>query len=315
MPPIVIKQGRASAAIAPELGFNCFSFQVGVGKSTVEVLDSSPDFASGGHRPSGNGIPILFPFPNRIRDGRYHWEGREYQVPLAPNHSNAIHGFALDRPWRVVKHGANFVVGQFQLSLDDPDRAACWPSDALIEVRYSLKENVLRADIRIANPDARPLPWGFGTHAYFKLPLAEGSGVDHCLVQAPAYQQWDLQEFLPTGTKSPLSEEKDISRGVYVGRTPLDDVLTDLRPEGEVLECIIMDERSGLEVVQACDPVFRELVVYTPPDRAAVCMEPYTCVTDAINLQSQGIDAGLRVLEPGGEFRTWIEITARPVLA
>ena len=63
------------------------------------------------------------------------------------------------------------------------------------------------------------------------------------------------------------------------------------------------------------DKVFREVVVYTPPNRDAVCLEPYTCVTDAINLQSRGIDAGWRVLEPGAEFRTWIDITARPVIA
>jgi aldose 1-epimerase len=44
-------------------------------------------------------------------------------------------------------------------------------------------------------------------------------------------------------------------------------------------------------------------------------MEPYTCVTDAINLQQRGIDAGWRVLQPGDEFLTWIEITARPVVA
>jgi aldose 1-epimerase len=44
-------------------------------------------------------------------------------------------------------------------------------------------------------------------------------------------------------------------------------------------------------------------------------MEPYTCVTDAINLHQRGIDAGWRVLQPGEEYATWIDIIVRPALA
>jgi len=40
----------------------------------------------------------------------------------------------------------------------------------------------------------------------------------------------------------------------------------------------------------------------------AICLEPYTCTTDAINLQQQGLDAGLRVLEPGESWRGIIEM-------
>ena len=61
--------------------------------------------------------------------------------------------------------------------------------------------------------------------------------------------------------------------------------------------------------------MFRELVAFTPPTRASVCLEPYTCITDAVDLQPQGIDAGWRVLAPGDEIRTWIEIEAGPVIA
>ena len=73
------------------------------------------------------------------------------------------------------------------------------------------------------------------------------------------------------------------------------------------------DPAVGLEIAQLCDPIFRDFVIYTPPNRQAVCMEPYTCITDAINLESQGIDAGLRVLDPGAELETWIDIVVRPI--
>ena len=54
--------------------------------------------------------------------------------------------------------------------------------------------------------------------------------------------------------------------------------------------------RVRLDVLASKD--FRDLVVFTPPHRHAVCLEPYTCITDAANLQAKGVDAGWRVWLP-----------------
>ena len=56
------------------------------------------------------------------------------------------------------------------------------------------------------------------------------------------------------------------------------------------------------------DRAFRECVVYTPPHREAICIEPYTCVPDSLQLERQGVNAGLRVLAPGESFQTRIDI-------
>ena len=309
----------STARIAVDRGFNCFEFQAVVNGHTVEVIDSQPDFAEGGGRPSGNGIPILFPFPNRIRGGSYSWDGRDYEmstdtVPFDKT-GNAIHGFCLDRPWRVTSSAENYVVGEFQLSVDAADRLIFWPADFLIELRYELRGSTLRAEFRIANPSETPLPWGLGTHAYFRLPLGSHSDSKHCLVQAPVTEEWELTECLPTGTRNVIDSQTQLNEGAWFDQLTLDNVYTELTLTGGILECLVMDERAGLQIVQRCPALFRELVAYTPPGRNAVCLEPYTCVTDAVNLQQQGIDAGWRVLEPGGEFRTWIDISAEQVIA
>src|SRR5262249_35476014 len=57
-----------------------------------------------------------------------------------------------------------------------------------------------------------------------------------------------------------------------------------------------------MEVWLLTSPAFRELLVFTPAHRQAVCLEPYTCATDVINLQEQGKDAGLLVLAPGNKW-------------
>jgi len=308
----------STARVAPGLGFNCFEFRVPVDGEIVDVLDASPDFAKGSERPSGHGIPLLFPFPNRIRDGKYSWNGRSYQI--SPSNASfhagsAIHGFCLDRPWRVLDQGADFVAGVFELSRDAPDRLAYWPADFRIEVRYQVRGRALRADVRIVNPSNAALPWGFGTHPYFKLPLGAKSRPSRCLVEVPADEEWELVDCLPTGRRLPISESKDLREGAYFDVLKLDDVLTGLPQAETAIECSIIDEEAGLQVTQRFDPIFREVVVYTPPNRNAVCIEPYSCVTDAINLQSQKVNTGWRVLEPGAVFRTWIEISAGDVIA
>lgn len=308
----------STARIAPLFGFNCFEFIVRVRDWSISVLDADPQFPSDTLRPSGHGVPILFPFPNRIRDGRFEWSGQEYVIPAETGRhdkdGNAIHGFCLDRAWRVVEQSARHVVGQFQLSIDAPDRRAMWPADFLIEVRYELRGLTLRADIRIQNPDSVPLPWGFGTHPYFRLPLDDQSDLSKCLIQVPADSEWILKDCLPSGHRRPVARGKDLRDGEYLDVLKLDDVLTDVVLENNVVQATIIDEAAGLQMTQRCDPAFRELCVFTPPGRSCVCIEPYTCVTDAIHLQARGIDAGWRVLPPGEQTRLWFEISAGTLL-
>ena len=312
--PIEIRDPASGSAawIAPHLGFNCYRFESCIGGQTVDVLDSLPDFLEGTSRPSGSGIPILFPFPNRIAAGHYRWEGREYQLPLPPGRPDAIHGFCLDRAWRVTQRDASSATGTFQLSVDAPDRLPCWPADFLIEVRYEVTGARLHSTIRVTNPDTKPLPWGFGTHPYFRLPIGSSGDPAKCIYRAAAHEQWPLENNLPSGTPVAPATEGDITRGIRHGSVALDDVYTKLVPERNHHECAIRDEASGRTMVQSFGIEFRELVVFTPPPRPhVVCLEPYTCTTNAINLQAQGVDAGWDVLDPGVTFETWIDIEVR----
>jgi aldose 1-epimerase len=205
------------------------------------------------------------------------------------------------------------VTGVFRISEDAADRLELWPTDGEIEIRYSLNNACLRADITVRNPSDKPLPWGFGTHAYFRLPLSEESNAEECTVYAPVTKQWQLDECLPTGRVVDPPEEAMLNTEPEFGKLKLDDVYTGVEAVDGVVECRVTDRAAGRQVVQRCDASFREIVAFTPPWTSAVCLEPYTCVTDAINLQQNGINAGLQVLEPGGEWTGWIEIIARRI--
>ncbi len=301
------------AKIAVDLGFNCFSFTaVTANGDCVEVLSATDNFEAGGHPASRSGIPLLFPYPNRISGGRYSWNGCDYQltpdmVPFDKT-GNAIHGFCIDRPWRVVSQSHSSVTAVFKTSVDAPERLSLWPADAEIEVTYELCGACLQSTIKVHNPSNQPLPWGFGTHAYFRLPLSSASSAERCTVYAPASRVWQLNECLPSGKTHDVSDRSDLPQSPAFGGLKLDDVYTAVTTENGNVICRISDPAAKLMVEQRCSTAFREIVAFTPPWATAVCLEPYTCVTDAINLQQKGIDAGLQILPPGETWTGRIDI-------
>ena len=108
---------------------------------------------------------------------------------------------------------------------------------------------------------------------------------------------------LPTGKTVPIEDAPRFAAGLRFAEMQFDDVFTGLQFAGELCLCRIVDPRSGVRLAIEFDRTFRECVVYTPPHRQAVCIEPYTCVPNASELQAAGVDWGLRVLQPGEAFQ------------
>jgi aldose 1-epimerase len=304
--------GKARAEVSPANGFNCFRWLAERDGHMLDLLYADPQFFQGA-KPTRSGVPILFPFPNRIRDGRFVWNGREYQLPLNDSTmKNAIHGFACRRPWRVVDEGGDghcaWVTGEFRGSVDAPDCSHLWPADYQIRVTVRLGAASLEIAAVVSNPDRVPLPFGLGYHPYFRIPPGLNEAPEKLFIRASADRYWVLAESLPTGTTLPVAARLDLREPRRFRELELDDVLQNpggpekpgsLRWQGSVYA-----EEGKTELLRVeASPALRELVVFTPPHRQAICLEPYTCTTDAINLQQRGVDAGLIVLQPGEEWR------------
>ncbi|HEX5445191.1 MAG TPA: aldose 1-epimerase [Pirellulales bacterium] len=298
----------ASAKILSGLGFNCYSFQPVLQGQAIEVLWSEDGFSSGQCKPSHSGIPILFPFPGRLRGSHLAYEGQTYPLGSDDGRGNAIHGFVLNRPWRIVENLPHRVVGEFHASADEPGLIRRWPADFRLSVAYEVRGNALSAEIQVHNPGATRLPFGLGLHPYFRVPLASTGQPDLCRVTVPASEYWELSAMLPTGRRLPAAGPRALAAGMTFQQMQLDDVLTALTTDAGECQAAIEDPASGRTLALRFDAAFRECVVYNPPHREAVCIEPYTCVPDAYELQATGIDAGLRFLQPGDVFQTRFEI-------
>ncbi|HEX5103135.1 MAG TPA: aldose 1-epimerase [Pirellulaceae bacterium] len=288
----------SSAEILVSQGFNCFRFTAIAGGQPVEVIYAPPDFSRGQSRPSSGGIPILFPFPGRIPGTILRWEGKEYQLEAGDAFGNAIHGFVHARPWRVVEQSESRVVGEFHAWRDDPSLQARWPADFRITATYALAASELRMEYLLENPGEAPLPCGLGVHPYFRLPLG-GSSRDACIVKLPVSSRWELKDMLPTGRRLELEDAAAYQEGRTFGELKLDDVFSGLVPDSSGELAASITDPGGCRLTIRFGQPFRECVAYTPPHREAICIEPYTCVPGAFELEARGIDAGLQILPPG----------------
>ena len=341
MPPQIAKivdpATGASAQVLVSYGFNCFRYQAMVGQQPVDVLWSAPGFDSGKLRSTASGIPILFPFAGRIRGSVLKYGERNYPLVVDSKLGFAIHGFVHNRPWRVLAQTASSVTGEFHASRDDAVLAHLWPADFRIRVCYELNAGALESRITIDNPGGEPLPWGFGTHGYFRVPLGPNGDRDDCRIWVPARQYWELVGMLPSGRKLPAEGTRGVAGGMFFSQAHLDDIFTDLQGESDSrgdagshsgaeshseagspsgprrITCRLDDLSAGRRLELDFDSTFRECVVFNPPHREAICFEPYTTVPDAFALTERGVDAGLRVLQPGEVFQTQINLRLDPL--
>ena len=296
--------GLCSASILPEFGFNLFRLTVG----WKEVLWSHSDLEQGTASPSGSGLPILFPFPGRLSGSTFIWNKRSYSLQSDDGLGHAIHGFVLDRAWRVVEQRASEVTGEFQPSIDAPELIGQWPSDFRIRCRYTLKSTGLDASYQVENVGDESLPCGLGTHAYFRIP-SNKTAAKKCSLQFSAKSHWRLDNMLTVGKDSLLlpNERYELFRaGMAINELQLDDVFSDVVFEDGKANATLVDPTAEWKMTMTWDEQCRTCVVYIPPHREAICIEPCSIVPGGFGFS--GDDDGLQVLAPGEHFEHRLSI-------
>jgi aldose 1-epimerase len=302
------------AEVWPTHGFNCLRWQaINADGGFDDLIFAMPDWEQN-PVPTRSGHPVLFPFPNRLRNGRFEHAGQTWQLPLnEASGLHAIHGFTPRTPWRVIDRGhttdSSYVTGEFQISKDAPAAVGCWPADARLRLTYRLLASTLRVEAVVDAADGKELPFGLGYHPYFRAPGGP-SDVTSWQLTAPASETWELEENLPTGRRHPVAAPFDFRTPASIGTTVLDTAYTSLSiPSGDLgemarLECPGQEYR----LIVAVDPSFRELLLFTPQHRKAVAIEPYTCATDAANREGAAkAAAGWIVLPAGGSWTGVVE--------
>ncbi|NLN27084.1 MAG: aldose 1-epimerase [Firmicutes bacterium] len=301
------------AEVIPAIGAQCARFAWCAGGHTVDILKAPPSLDALREEPVQYGIPVLFPFPNRIAHGRFAFNGRTVELPITePERGHAIHGLVLDRPWTVADFGTEDDSAYIVCTFDwhDHPEVHVFPYPFALEYTIRLTADGLHTRFRATNTGDGLLPMGFGLHPWFPVPLVTGGDPQTCRIEAPVTHMRELDDLIPTGRLFEPEAERDLRRGVQLGRLFFDHAFTGIEA-ADYWDAVYTDTHAGLQVVVRSRANLTDLVVYTPPDHSAVCLEPYSCATDAFNLEARGIAAGMVRLAPGDSWSTAVDILVR----
>jgi aldose 1-epimerase len=291
---VTLHAGDASVVLAPEIGGAVARYSSHRGGATIDWLRATTAEALLGADPYHTaGFPLV-PYSNRIREGRFTFEGRAVALPpnaLPERHS--IHGHGWQAAWAPVEVSASHADLEYRYP------AGAWPWPYRARQRVSLFPGHLAVELTLTSEAAAPMPAGLGWHPYFPR-------TPRTTVTAAVSGLWlSDDEVMPTGLASPPPPSHDPTRGLRVDQVALDNCFIgwDRRAVVE------WPERRARVVVTAAAPL-DFLMVYTPPGRDFFCLEPVSHAIDAVNLAAAGrTDVGFRVLEPGGTLRATVTLT------
>lgn len=237
----------------------------------------------------------LLPWPNRIADGTYDWEGQSQQLPLTePDKHNAIHGLTRWANWELLELTTASVHLRHHLRAQTG-----WPFLLRLDIRYTLRPDGLTVHTTARNTGSRPCPFAAGAHPY----LSAGSGtVDDCELVVPG-ESWLPTDArgIPTGTVPVEGTTHDFRRAREIGSMHLDESYTALSrtPDGRAVVELRRPDGTGAQLWAG--PEYPYLEIFTGDTlaptrrRHGLGVEPMTAPPNAFQT---GI--GLLTLDPGG---------------
>ena len=235
---------------------------------------------------------LLSPWVNRVRNGNYSFEGRNYQLPInEPNLGNAIHGLLARKPFEISQENSKAT-----LSYRYTAEEKAYPFPFEMRLTYSFtEENIFQLRFTAKNTGEGNMPFACGWHPYFNL--TEGNLADWRI-------RFDsLSKFHSDSQMIPLREENyDASAGVNLGEEVLDNVFRLKSMEKHITHFYNKSKEESLYIEQSSKD-FPFLVVFAPENSNCVAIEPMSANTDAFNTGD-----GLIILAPGESFDSTVKI-------
>jgi len=249
---------------------------------------------------SGRG-QVLIPWPNRLQDGSYEFDGRRQQLPLnEPERRNAIHGLVRWATWTVAEQEPHRAVMKHVL-YPQPG----YPFTLGISVEYVLSDRGLEVRTTVTNLGADPCPYGCGAHPYLTLGT---ESIDNLILRVPGRSVLQSDERgLPVATEIVEGTEYDFQQPRRIGSTRLDHAFTDLKRDQDGHARVeLRDPDRGMQVSLWVDQSYSYFMIFSGDsiphfNRRSLAVEPMTCPPNAFRTG----DALVR-LEPGSSLTsTW----------
>lgn len=230
------------------------------------------------------GIPILYPWANRLNGTTYSVDGTHVTLDPRRVHTDAnglpIHGVLAGCPgWRVTTESSNELVAE--LNFDTDDLLGVFPFPHLLTIAVRLLDRALTVRTTVTATGGRDVPLCFGFHPYLRLP---GVPRTEWRIDTPAMRRLTLDERgLPTGAATAWPDTSEV-----LGDKVFDDGFDSVR-DGAVFAV----SGGGRRIEVRFDHGYPAAQIYAPAGEDVVCFEPMAAPTDAL------CRGGYRVVHPG----------------
>jgi aldose 1-epimerase len=269
-----------------------------------------------------NGVPLLWPYANRLEEQAFHANGRKYTFDQGLGNTGTsaipIHGFLTTaEAWKLVDAKADGRSAWVTMTLDFsriPRYMKQFPFAHTLTMTYRVQDGGLEVHTRIDSRCDEPIPIAIGFHPYFQL---TDSPREEWRLSVAAKTHWVLDpDKLPTGQTQPITALLANPKNVVVKDVTLDDIFTDLeRDDRGWATMSLMGKTQQVDV--SIGPKFKTILVLSrentggrggPPGRGTVAFEPMAAVTNALNLAHRGAYKELQSIAPGGSWEEsfWI---------
>ena len=235
---------------------------------------------------------ILAPWPNRIADGKYSLNGKDFQLNVnEKGRNNALHGLVFDKYWKVSSKSENRI--SLQITIDDSEQ---YPGILELEMTYQIDNQGLSSTLTATNQGEIELPYGASTHPYLMVPGVES--VDDYILQIGASQVYltDEARLLPIKIVDVADASLDFRQPAKIGSNFIDHAFK-LDPTFE--SSVSIKDDSGEGVLMSFNDATKWVQIHTADrngaadGRKSLAIEPMTCPPDSFN---SGID--LVLLKP-----------------
>lgn len=225
---------------------------------------------------------LLFPFANRIKDGRYFFNDQQFQInPNNKEEHNALHGLVYNKSFLVTHQSAQKVGAELIMEYHYKQVEEGFPFPFKMRLKYTFTKTGLDLDVSVVNTSDAAFPFTIGWHPYF---LSENLN-DSIL-------KFESEHKLHIGERNIGSDLEPISPidSVILKNKSLDDCW-------QLKNADVQFETPNYKLTLSSTQAGNFLQVYTPPKEHIIAIEPTTGVSDSFNNK-----IGLKFLEPKETF-------------
>jgi aldose 1-epimerase len=292
---IEISSAQLTATFVPGAAMLCSSLRY----EGAELLAQRGGVSAYAERGSTMGIPLLYPWANRLAGDSFPVDGGEVELPRStpPLKFDAnglpIHGVlpsCLD--WELLDVARDAL--RAQLRWDAPELLAVFPFAHTLELHARVAEAELVIETSVHADGGVAVPIAFGFHPYLTIP---GSDRRAWEVELPVRERLLLDErMIPTGVSEPFERRRFV-----LGDDGWDDAFARLI-EPPVFSLADGARRIELRFLDG----YSHAQVYSPAGESFICFEPMSAPTNALRSGD-----GLRMVELGGTFTAAFRISVR----